>query len=299
MIYDDVRQMVGNTPHVLIKFQEFPKIRIYIKLEGANPTGSIKDRAAIYIIREKLEQRQLRPRMILLDASSGNMACAITYFGRLMGYATTAVLNSKLTQDKRKFLQYFGATLHQIGNFTIEGNRFCRDMVEREEPGKYCFLDQLHNWASPRAHYETTGPEILSDFPNVSMVVGSLGSGGAMLGTAQFLKQASPDIKIVVVQSAPGTRLPGTGSFDEGDYITPFIHKGFDDGIFDHVVKIHEADAIRRALQAREQGIFAGLQTGGVMQAGLEAIRTLDPTGDVVIISGDSGWKNLDRLLQV
>lgn len=299
MIYDDIRQLMGNTPHVLIKCQEFPKIRIYMKLEGVNPTGSIKDRAAIYLIREKLEQKQLRPGMILLDASSGNMACAIAYYGRLMGYATTSVVNSKLTQDKRKFLQYFGATLHQVGDFTIEGNIFCREIVEREGPDKYCFLDQLHNWSNPRAHYETTGPEILSDFPNISVVVGSLGSGGAMFGTGQFLKQEDPNIKVVAVQSAAGTRLPGTGSFDDGDYITPFIRKGIDDSIFDSVIKINEADAIRRTIQAREQGIFAGLQTGGVLHAALEALRTLDINGDVVILSGDAGWKNMDRLLQI
>lgn len=296
---DNVLQLIGNTPHVPFHSPELPKIGIYIKLEGFNPTGSIKDRACIYILREKMVKGELRPGMILLDASSGNMACAIAYYGKILGYQTTAVVNSKLTQDKRNFLQYFGATLHQIGNFTIEGNRFCRELMERDGPDRYCFLDQLHNWANPRAHYDTTGPEILADFPNVSMVVGSLGSGGAMLGLGQFLKEKRPETKVIVVESAPGTRLPGTGSFDDGDYITPFIRKGTEEKIFDHVIKIKEADAIRKTIQLRDQGIFGGLQTGGVVYAALEAVKEFDVKGEVVILSGDTGWKNMARLLEI
>jgi [CysO sulfur-carrier protein]-thiocarboxylate-dependent cysteine synthase len=294
---DDLLQLVGNTPHVLVRGLESGDAKVYAKLEGFNPTGSIKDRACVYMIRGMLEEGHLEPGMTLLDASSGNMACAIAYCGKIMGYPTTVVANSKLTIDKRNFINYFGATLLEVGNFTIDGNRACREMAEQTERGKYCFLDQLHNWANPRAHYETTGPEILADFPDISLLVGSLGSGGALCGTAQFLKEARPDVKVVAVQAASGAKIPGAGSFDDGDYVTPFIKKGFSERLFDHVYKVNEQDATRRTFQLRDQGIFTGLQTGAVLHVTLECIRQYGVAGDVVFLSGDTGWKNLGRLL--
>lgn len=299
MKFETVLQMVGNTPHVRVQAPESGGARIYVKLEGCNPTGSVKDRAGLRMIRGKLDAGELRPGMTLLDASSGNMACAIAYFGKLMGYPTELVASSKLTAEKKSFLLYYGATLHQVGNFTIEGNQYCRELVGRSQPDRYCFLDQLHNWDNPRASYETLGPEILGDFPHVSMVVGSLGSGGSLLGTAQFLKERRPQVRIVSVQAALGTRIPGTGSFDDGDYVTPFIRKATDERIFDHTVKIHEQDAARRTLLLKNQGLFCGLQTGGVLHAALASVADLGVDGDVVIISGDTGWKNVDKLMQL
>ncbi len=299
MKYDSLLQMVGNTPHVHVSTKDSGAARVYLKLEGCNPTGSIKDRACARMIRKCLDDQSLQPGMILLDASSGNMACSIAYFGKLMGYSTELVVSSKLTAEKQSFLLYYGAKLHEVGDFTIQGNQFCRELVKQRQPSQYCFLDQLHNWENPRASCETLAPEILHDFPDVAMVVGSLGSGGSLLGTALHLKERRPSAHVVAVQAAAGTRLPGTGSFDEGDYITPFIRKGMDDGIFDHVLKIHERDAIQRTLELREQGFFCGLQTGGVFHAALTAIATMRVRGDVVAISGDSGWKNMDKLLHL
>lgn len=298
MKYDGFLQMVGNTPHVRVRTPDVTGACVYLKLEGCNPTGSVKDRAGLRMIQKCLDDGSLRPGMTLLDASSGNMACAIAYYGRLMGYPAELVVSSKLTAEKQNFLLYYDAKLHKIGDFTIQGNQYCRQLIEQRS-NPYCFLDQLHNWENPRASYETLGPEILSDFPDVAMVVGSLGSGGSLLGTAQRVKEHRPAVRVVAVQAAPGTRLPGTGSFDEGDYVTPFIRKGKDEGFFDHVIKIHEQDAVRRALEMREQGFFCGLQTGGVLHAALTAIADLGVRGDVVAISGDSGWKNMDKLMHL
>ncbi|MEW5927071.1 MAG: cysteine synthase family protein [Gemmatimonadota bacterium] len=295
--FENTFEMVGRTPHVRVRSSRAPDTRLHVKLEGWNPTGSVKDRGGLRMIREALDSGQLQPGMTLLDASSGNMACALAYFGRILGYPTTLVVSSKLTEDKRNFLRYYGAELHQVGSFTIEGNRFCRELVEREAPGRYCFFDQLHNWANPRAHYEGTGPEILAAFPDVEVVVGSLGSGGTLYGTALYLKERRPQVKVVAVQSASGTKIPGTGSFDDGDYVTPFIRKGFDDGLFDRVVKVVEADAVRATLELRDQGVFGGIQTGGVFHAAQTVAAELETVGDVVFISGDSGWKNIDKLL--
>lgn len=299
MKYQDMFQLVGNTPQVRVNCPESGAANIHVKLESYNPTGSLKDRACLSLIRQKVEEGSLLPSMTLLDASSGNLACAIAYYGKMLGYSATVAVNSKLTADKRNFLRYFGATMHQIGNYTIEGNQWCREFIKNDRSSRYCFLDQLHNWANPRAYYETLGPEILAAFPDLAMVVGSLGSGGSMTGVGEFVKQKKPAVKVITVQAARGTRMPGTASFEDGDYMTPFIRRGIDDRIFDDTVKITEQDAVKRTLQLRDQGIFCGLQTGGVLHAALESVRNHNIEGDVVIISGDSGWKNMDKLLQV
>ena len=299
MKYEAVKLMVGQTPHVRVQCPEINAVRLYAKLEGCNPTGSVKDRACLSLIRSLADEGKLQSSKTLLDASSGNMACAVAFYGRVMGFASTVVVNSKLTVDKRNFLEYFGAEIIQVGDFTIEGNRYCREVLVPKQPDKFLFLDQLHNWANPRAYYETIGPEILADFPNVKAVVGSLGSGGTMTGTGKYFKEHRPDVKVIAVQAARGTKIPGTGAFEDGDYITPFIQQSIDNNVFDYVVKVSEREAIQRALQLRDQGLFCGLQTGGVMHAAAVATRHFGLEGDVVILSGDTGWKNLAKLLQV
>lgn len=128
-------------------------------------------------------------------------------------------------------------------------------------------------------------------------MVASLGSGGTLYGTGSYLKEHSPATKVVAVESASGTRLPGTGSFTDGDYVTPFIRKGREQHVFDDAVQITYSDAVSRTLQLRDQGVFCGLQTGGVFHAVLETVRELDVRGDVVFASGDAGWKDVDKLL--
>lgn len=297
MKYDDVWQLVGNTPHVRLRCPEVPGARVYVKLEEYNPTGSIKDRACVSMIRGMSGEGLLQPGMTLLDASSGNMACAIAFYGKIMGYATMVVVNSKLTKDKEDFIRYFGASIRHVGDMTIQGNQFCRELVKQED--HYCFLDQLHNWANPLAHYETTGPEILTAFPDVAMVVGSLGSGGALAGTGKFLKENLPSVKIIAVQAASGTKIPGIGGFDDGDYITPFIQQAIDEQIFDLIVKVNEQQAVKETIRLKEQGMFCGLQTGGVLHAALTAIHQLGVAGEVVVLSGDSGWKNMEKLRRI
>ncbi len=291
---EDVWAMVGKTPHLRMPCPDLAVGDLFVKMEGTNPTGSVKDRACVKLLQENLQAGSLSPGRTLIDASSGNMGCAIAYFGRLLGHPVKIISSSKLTDDKRGFMCYYGAQLDTMGEFTIEGSRACRD-IAAAAPDRYCFLDQLHSWANPRAHYETTGPEILSDFPDVAMVVGSLGTGGTLLGTAQFLKEKRPGVVVVAVQSAVGTRLPGTGSFDEGDYITPFIQLGYD-RYFDHVARIEFAQAAARTLALRDRGLFVGIQTGGVVQAAVCTAQQLGIDGTIVAISGDSGWKNMEKL---
>lgn len=297
MRFDDFESLIGNTPLVRFRHSDLPSTaRLWLKLEGYNPTGSVKDRACIFLLRDALRRGALRPGMTVLDASSGNMACSIAYFGRILGHKVKVVCGSKLTADKANFLRLLGAELVRHGHITIDGNRLCRKQILAAAPAHYCFLDQLHNWANPRAAYETMGPEILAEFPDVAAVVGSLGSGGTMYGTAKYLKDRGARAIAVATEASAGTRLPGTGGFDDGDYITPFIAKGFAEKLFARRQKISYADAAMRTQQLLDRGFFVGLQTGGVVHAAIETARELDISGDIVAISGDSGWKNMDAL---
>ena len=295
--FDGIRQLVGRTPHLRVCAPEAPGARFHAKLEGMNPTGSVKDRPGVMMIAAARDSGELRPGTTLLDASSGNMGCSLAFFGRLLGHPVTVVANSKLTEDKRAFLRFYGAEIVQVGDFTIQGNEWCRERITRPDGDRFLFVDQLHNPANPRAHFEGTGPEILAAFPEVAMVVASVGSGGTLFGTASYLKRERPEVKVVGVESALGTRLPGTGSFLAGDdYETPFVLQGRA-GVFDHTVRITLDDAGRRTLQLRDQGVFCGLQTGGVFHGAVQAAQELGVEGDVVFISGDAGWKNFDKIL--
>lgn len=294
MIVDTVLDMVGNTPSVRLA-DALGTDRIHMKLEGANPTGSVKDRACVAMLNDVVARGAFEPGMRLLDASSGNMACAIAFFGRLLDMPVTIVSSSKLTAEKHGFLRYMGADVELVGNFTIDGNRHCHALVERN-PDRYCFLDQLHNWKNPEAHYATTGPELLREFPSLGAVVGSLGSGGTMAGVAKFLREHSPATRVITVEAASGTKIPGTGSFLDGDYVTPFMRGAFDEGLFNDQVAVTEADAYRWTQWLTGRGVFGGVQTGGLLAA-LEQRGVTDIDGPIVAISGDSGWKNLEKLI--
>jgi len=296
MIFDDVIQSVGRTPCIRYRPPEEARARFWVKLEGFNPTGSVKDRGCIYIVRSAIERGLIKQGMTLLDASSGNMACALAYFGAVLGYPVTVVCSSKLTNDKAAFIKYYGARMEKVGDFTIEGNTYCREVLAPAEPGRYAFLDQLHNWDNPRAHYETTGPEIIADLPRVQAVAGSLGSGGTMNGVARYIKEHHPAARIITAEAAPGTKIPGTGAFSDGDFVTPFIDQLRERNLVDSWQKVGLQEAQDRTKSLAKQGLFCGIQTGAVMEAAIHAATEMKLDGDILIISGDSGWKNTDKL---
>jgi cysteine synthase len=247
------------------------------------------------MLRAMIEDPEWKSSKTLLDASSGNMGCSIAYFGRAMGVNVHIVSSAKLTAEKRLFIEYFGASVETAGDFTIEGNRYCHEIAQ-SDPGKWYFLDQLHNPANPVAHATVTGPEILSQVPEVAAVVGSIGSGGTLLGIGRYLKNFSERIKIIAVEAASGTRLPGTAALVDGDYRTPFIEEGFASNIFDFSIQVSEAEAVDMARLLSATGLFGGLQTCAVIAAAQRAVESCVLSGDVVVISGDTGWKNMDVL---
>ncbi|MGH7615856.1 MAG: PLP-dependent cysteine synthase family protein [Gemmatimonadaceae bacterium] len=291
-----VEHLVGRTPTMRIGVDRPELARFFLKLEGCNPTGSVKDRAAFRMINAAVTSARFESGVTLLDASSGNMACALAYFAARLNLPATVVVSSKLTAEKRWFLEYFGASIVVVGDRTIDGNDYCRVLAAADAEGRYLFLDQLHNWNNPAAHYATTGPEILAAHPDCRMVVGSLGSGGTLYGTAKYLKERVRDLIVVAVEASAGSKMPGVGGFDDGDYMTPFIEAGRREKLFDVSAKVSLEQAAAQLLAGRRDGLFGGLQTGAVVRAAYEAARERDLDGDVVIIAGDTGWKNVQSL---
>jgi len=299
MIYQNYLDMVGNTPIVRFESSKKDNIDFFIKLEGYNPTGSVKDRAAKALILEKIEKGELVSGKTILDASSGSFATSIALLGKILDFPVTVTTGGKMTKDKIAFLEYFGAHIIPHGNFTIEGNEYCRNVLVPNNPEKFCFLDQLHNWRNSEAHYQTTGPEILSDIPDVSAIAFSLGSGGTLHGISRYIKEKKPDTKIIAVTAGHGTKIPGTGAFVDGDYVTPFIADSRKKKYFDFTAVVGLDEAIRRVKELRKKGFYVGIQTGAVYQGMLNAINELQIEGKVLVVSGDSGWKNMDKLIEL
>lgn len=297
MIYNSIEEMVGATPLLKFNCEELPNANIYIKMESMNPTGSIKDRACLYNIKAAIANGSLTKDKTILDASSGNMACALAFYGKLLGYRVKVICNTKLTEDKKQFIEYFGAELEVFGDITYEGNRRCYEIANTEEgKKKYCFMDQLHNQNNPRASYETLGPEIAQVMPDVQAIIGSMGSGGSMCGTSRYFREHKPEVKIFTSQAASGTKIPGTGAFVDGDYQTPFIKELISEGLYHDTFSITIDQAKKRTAEMAAQGIFAGFQAGGVVEATVQAAQKYQIVGNVVAVIGDSGWKNMEKL---
>lgn len=290
-----VAKQVGRTPLVEIATTDGFPARLLVKCEGANPTGSVKDRACVAMFDDMVRDPEWTPEKTVLDASSGSMACSIAYFGRALGVPVHVVSSSKLTPEKRFFIEYHDTPVTTVGTFTIEGNAYCRAEAE-SAPDKYYFLDQLHNRANPQAHFDGTGPEILRQAPDVTAVVGSIGSGGTLLGVGRYLKSMNRRVMVIAVEAESGTRLPGTAALLDGDYRTPFIAEGYDERVFDGTVRASYDDALATVPALKCAGLFAGLQTAAVLHGAETAVREFGLRGDVVVISGDTGWKNVDAL---
>jgi cysteine synthase len=285
--------LIGNTPVVAHQCATAGgPVEVLIKVEGQNPSGSVKDRAAAQMIRHGIEQGEIEQRTIL-EASSGNMACAVAMIGAALAIPTALVCNKNLTEDKALMIEHFGSTLHEntTGPYTYQGAEQARAMAA-DEPDRYYFLDQLHNWQNPRAHEIGTGPEILRQVPDVALVAASLGSGGTLTGSARGIRAERDDVAFVGVQSASGTRFPGVGAFEDGDYVTPFIEAARAEGLFTLEPRVHEADALARTRELAHSGLYCGPQTGAVIVGALEAAAELGISSGIVVVTGDAGWKN-------
>ncbi len=291
MLYGSILETIGNTPLVELKsFSPRPGVQIFAKLEGANPTGSVKDRIAKKMVEEAEADGRLKPGAILLEPTSGNTGIALAMIARVKGYPFVAVMPDNVTQERRQMLELYGAqVVFSDGALGSNGAvRLAQELARSDD--RYIMLYQYGNDANPRAHYEGTAPEIIRDLPDVDVFVAGLGTGGTLTGNARRLKEYNPAIKIVAAEPLQGDGVQGLRSLEDG-----FIPPVLDQSLLDAKILVSGLDAVRRTRQLKDQeGIFAGPSCGAALHAALRVAATME-RGKIVVLLADGGWKYLSE----
>ena len=287
--FTDILDAIGHTPLVEIpRMSPNPRVRILAKLEMLNPTGSVKDRVAKYLIEDLEARGLLRDDSIILEPTSGNTGIALAMIGRRKGYRVALVMPDNVTNERRQMAALFGAEV--IDSPGAQGSNgaiaLAKHLVAKDD--RFVMPYQYGNPANPRAHYETTGPEILADCPELDVFVAGLGTAGTLVGVSRYLREHKPGVRIVAAEPLPGEAVQGLRSLDEG-----FIPEILDPNAIDAKYLVSNLDALTalRELVFRE-GIFGGPSCGAVLVAAArEANRMSD--GTIVALLPDGGWKYL------
>ena len=282
--------LIGNTPLVELKrLNPNPRVKIYGKLEGNNPGGSVKDRAALNMIRSAMERGAIKPGDKLIEATSGNTGIALAMIACLFDVEIELALPSNSTRERTLAMEAFGAKVT-----LLEGIEACRDYAEaKAATGEYFILNQFANPDNYKAHIKTTGPEIWRDTEGkITHFVSAMGTTGTIMGCSHYLKEKDPKIRIVGCQPTEGSSIPGIRRWPE-----EYLPKIFEPSRVDEVRDIsqHEATEMARQL-ARVEGIFAGMSSGGAAAAAIKLATELDE-GIIVFICCDRGDRYLSSNL--
>jgi cysteine synthase B len=285
----DILDAIGHTPLVEIpRMSPNPRVRILAKLEMLNPTGSVKDRVAKYLIEDLEARGLLRDDSIILEPTSGNTGIALAMIGRRKGYRVALVMPDNVTNERRQMAALYGAeVIDSPGALGSNGAiALAKHLVGKDD--RFVMPYQYGNPANPQAHFETTGPEILADCPEIDAFVAGLGTGGTLMGVARYLRAHKPGVRIVAAEPLPGEQVQGLRSLDEG-----FIPEIFDPTAIDAKYLVSNLDAITalRELVFRE-GIFGGPSCGAVLVAAAREANRMH-AGTIVALLPDGGWKYL------
>ncbi len=293
MRYDSLLDSVGRTPLVgLPRLSPSPDVRLWAKLEDRNPTGSVKDRAALRMVEDAEAKGLLYPGCTILEPTSGNTGISLAMAARLRGYRIVCVMPENTSVERRQLLRMWGAEIvsSPAAGGSNEAVRVAKHLAE-EHPD-WVMLYQYGNPANAEAHYATTGPEILEDLPTITHFVAGLGTTGTLMGTGRFLREHVPDIEIVAAEPRYGELVYGLRNIDEG-----FVPELYDASVLTTRYSVGPRDAIRRTRQLlEEEGIFAGISTGAILHASLGiAARVVKAggTADIAFVVCDGGWKYL------
>ena len=293
MRYESALDMVGRTPLVEIAaFSPRPGVRLWAKLEGQNPTGSVKDRIAKYMVESAEREGRLKPGQTILEPTSGNTGIALAMIGQLRGYPVKVVMPDAVSEERIELLRAYGAEIiFSPGELGTNGSVAMAERVAAEHPDWFMPF-QYENLDNPRAHYETTAPEIIEDLPDVDVFVAGLGTGGTLTGVGRRLKEYNPTIRVVAAAPHPGDLVQGLRSLEEG-YIPPVLDESVLDGRI--VVDSQTSFRITRELTS-SCGIFAGISSGAAVRAAQKVAERMD-SGNVVCLLADGGWKYLSTKL--
>jgi [CysO sulfur-carrier protein]-thiocarboxylate-dependent cysteine synthase len=288
-----ILELIGRTPLVeLPRLAPKPTVHLYAKLEGQNPSGSIKDRVALAMIDAAEASGELEPGRELLEPTSGNTGISLALIARLRGYRLTCVVPENVTEERLRLLRLYGAEI--IPSPGEEGSngavRLALELAEREP--RYYLPFQYGNEANPLAHYEGTGAEIVAELDDVDVFVAGLGTGGTLMGVGRRLREAFREVVVAAAEPLPGDPVMGLRSLEDG-YVPPIL----DVSQLDRKLLVSNAEAVAgmRAL-LEEEGIFAGVSSGGVIHVACRLAEELED-GVVVAILADGGWKYLSAPL--
>jgi len=293
MRFDSLLDSLGGTPMVgLPRLSPAPDVRLWAKLEDRNPTGSVKDRAAFFMIEQAEKDGRLRPGSTILEPTSGNTGISLAMVAKLRGYHLKVVMPENTSEERRQLLRMYGAEI--IGSPAAGGsNEAVRvaKALSAEHPD-WVMLYQYGNEANARAHYETTGPEILADLPEITHFVAGLGTTGTLMGAGRYLREHKPDVQIVAAEPRYGELVYGLRNVDEG-----FVPELYDASALTTRFSVTSADALRRTRElVTTEGIFAGISAGCALHAAISLgskARSAGQQADIVILVADAGWKYL------
>ncbi|MBD2900158.1 PLP-dependent cysteine synthase family protein [Actinomadura nitritigenes] len=293
MRFDSLLDSLGGTPLVgLPRLSPSEDVRLWAKLEDRNPTGSVKDRPAFYMIEKAEKDGVLTPGCTILEPTSGNTGISLAMVAKLRGYRMVCVMPENTSAERRQLLEMWGAEIipSPAAGGSNEAVRVAKGLAA-ENPD-WVMLYQYGNEANALAHYETTGPEILADLPSVTHFVAGLGTTGTLMGVGRYLREQVPGVRIVAAEPRYGELVYGLRNIDEG-----FIPELYDDSVLTTRFSVGSRDALRRTRELLEQeGIFAGISTGGALHAAIGMASKAVKAGeraDIVFIVADGGWKYL------
>ena len=293
MRYDSLIESVGNTPLIALPtLSPSPEVRLWAKMEDRNPTGSIKDRAALAMIDRAEKEGRLRPGCTILEPTSGNTGISLAMVAKLRGYRVVCVMPENTSIERRQLLEMWGAEIvsSPAAGGSNEAVRVAKSIAV-EHPD-WVMLYQYGNPANADAHYAGTAPEILADLPEISHFVGGLGTTGTLMGVGRFFREHKPDVHIVAAEPRYGELVYGLRNLDEG-----FVPELYDASLIDARFSVGPRDAVRRVRELIEsEGIFAGISTGAILHAALAQAAKCVKAGvraDIVFVVADGGWKYL------
>jgi [CysO sulfur-carrier protein]-thiocarboxylate-dependent cysteine synthase len=292
MLYDSVLDLVGNTPTVDVSLiSPHPGVRIVAKLEGQNPAGSVKDRAAKAMVEEAEKEGILEPGSVIVESSSGNTGIALALISRIRGYELKIVLPENVSPERVQLLQAFGAEI--IWSPAAEGSNGAmrRAQALAAEHPEWWFPFQYGNPANPKAHYEGTGPELWHDCPEVTHLVAGVGTAGTIIGVGKFLKERNPAVQVWGIEPPAGEMVDGLKNFDEG-FVPPVFLENNGYELLDRRLIVRPRESIEWARRLTEVGVFGGLSSGAAMAGAARCAREIGE-GIIAVVLPDGGWKYL------
>jgi len=291
-ILQSALDLIGNTPMVDVsQLSPNPDVRIIAKIESQNPAGSVKDRIARAMIADAESDGTLRPGKTIIEPSSGNTGIALAMIAQMKGYPIKIVLPTNVSPERRQMLEVFGAEIIDSPGAEGSNGAVHRAQALADEHPEWVFLYQYANQANPQAHYDTTGPEIWADVPEITHFVAGLGTSGTLMGVGTFLKEQNPEVKILAVEPPIGEQVEGLRNLDEG-FIPPVYDKWGGPELLDGKRIVRPRESLEHTRRLARIGIFSGISAGAALAGACRTAERID-SGTIVFIICDGGWKYL------